>query len=185
MWQSIKNNKDLFIVAIASFFIGFGVASFFTGSEKSGDSEIKEDISSLPPLPFDGGDATKPSTALPSIVSQATGGEELVVENQRAGDRAHIKRVSLKNAGWVVIRESRDGGLGNILGAGWFPVGTLEEVDVSLQRGMTGGEKYHALLYADTLTDKKFDHTIDMPLKTSAGVEIQTTFQTIANPAGE
>ena len=50
----MKENKDLIIVAIASFFIGFGVASLFGGDVDTAPRTREEALedTTLPPLPF-------------------------------------------------------------------------------------------------------------------------------------
>ncbi|TSC69282.1 MAG: hypothetical protein G01um101470_1062 [Parcubacteria group bacterium Gr01-1014_70] len=182
MLQRLKENKDLFIVAIASFFIGFGAASFFGGSaDKNADNlsqgmEI-QDIT----LPFN-----KETTGKAEQPSARQTSSSLMVENQRAGSSVLVKKAGLSEAQWIVIRDTNnDGTAGNILGAGWFPPGMHENVSVPLLRETTGGEQYMALLYSDTNGDKQFDHQTDAPVKNVAGDVISVSFSTVASPCGE
>lgn len=178
MFQRLNENKDLFIVAIASFFIGFGAASFFGGGtdttvDESGQGSKIQDIT-LPPLPFDKETAGK------------EGQPSLVVENQRSGSSVVVRKAEFPEARWIVVQDAGNKGTaGNILGAGWFPAGTHENVLVPLLRVMTGGEQYAAVLYADMNGDKKFDHKTDIPVKNAAGDLVSISFRTIASPSGE
>lgn len=180
MWERFNENKDLIIVAIASFFIGFGSASFFGGDTTSKDkteslkgAEI-DDIT-LPPLPFN------KETAGATIVSRSN---MLIVENQRAGSSVMVKKAELPETRWIVVGEkNKDGARGAILGAGWFPAGTHENVLVSLLRETVGGEEYLVVLFADTNQDKQFDHKADEPVKDAGGNIISASFSTVASPS--
>ena len=182
MLQRLNENKDLIIVAVASFFIGFGAASLFEGSgpvveKKTAEKAEIADIT-LPPLPFD---ASSNNEATANTHTNA-----LVVENQRAGVSLSVHKVELPEPQWIVVRDMNDdGSWGTILGAGWFAAGTHENVSMSLLRALIGGEQYAAVLYADTNGDKKFDHKIDMPLKDSTGNFVSVSFGVIASPSGQ
>lgn len=188
MWQRLNENKDLIIVAIASFFIGFGSASFFGGNTTSKDkteslkgAEI-EDIT-LSPLPFNketnGEDVRDVAGA-----KVAPRSNMLVVENQRAGSSVMVKKAELSAAQWIVVREkNKDGSRGSILGAGWFPAGVHENISVSLARETVGGEEYLVIIFADINQDKQFDHKVDEPVKDAGGNIISISFNTVASPS--
>ena len=82
------------------------------------------------------------------------------VTDQPSGDTVTVRSASLKNAGWIAVREMRDGGMGNVLGAQWEPAGTHEDIEVTLLRGTETGETYFVTLYTDD-GDKEFQHYRD------------------------
>jgi hypothetical protein len=186
MLHQLNENKDLLIVAIASFFIGFGAASFFGGPPadvpEQEQSALRSDT--LPPLSFEteGEGGEEKSIGGVEMERESTAAERvemLRVENQRAGSFMQIQHAELADARWIAVREiNEDGTPGNILGAGWQPAGVHNDIEVKLLRETTGGEHYQALLYEDTGNDKRFDHTIDRPLDVSA------SFSTVASPGG-
>lgn len=184
MFQRFNENKDLLIVAVASFFIGFGAASFFGGGVDNTPKETpqKPEVQNLtlPSLPFDketAGKKEQQPTAVPASSS-------FMMENQRAGSSVTIKKVEFSEAQWVVVRDrNNDGAAGSILGAGWFPAGIHENVSVPLLRDTAGGEEYLAMLYADTNSDKKFDHKTDALVKDAAGNAVSVSFNTVASPS--
>lgn len=189
MFQRLNENKDLVIVAIASFFIGFGAASFFGDSSVADNKDTsalsnKVGIDTTLPSPFNSETAEKnvELTNGKSVVIPNT--NTLVIENQRAGSSVFVKKAELSQAEWVVIRETNtNGSAGNILGAGWFPAGVHENVSVELLRGMISGERYVAMLFSDADGNKKFDHTTDAPVSDADGNSIATLFSTVASPS--
>ncbi|TSC72265.1 MAG: hypothetical protein G01um101470_368 [Parcubacteria group bacterium Gr01-1014_70] len=190
MWQRFNENKDLLIVAIASFFIGFGAASLVGNDEKrnlsTGSSEGPgiEDIT-LPPLPFNKDTAGNAMQGGMEVAVSSLG-NTLEIENQRAGVSVFVKRVEFPETRWIVLRDVNDDGtLGNILGAGWFPAGAHENVSVPLLRSTVGGEQYRAVLYADTNGNKQFEHKTDEPVKDSKGNTVSVSFSTVASPSGQ
>ncbi|TSC80074.1 MAG: hypothetical protein G01um101429_278 [Parcubacteria group bacterium Gr01-1014_29] len=173
MWERMKENKDLIVVAIASFFIGFGAASFFGDTEEAsvpdGIISEKEDRA---PLVLS---RTQPENKT----------ETLTVENQRAGSSVQVLNTELTEPQWVVVREvSEDGKPGNFLGAAWLPAGVHNDVSVALLGNTVGGEQYIVALFSDEGADKKFDHTVDKAFVDAAGNEITAKFSTVASPTG-
>lgn len=187
MMQQLKDNKDVIIVAIASFFIGFGAASFFTGDVKKDAEKDSVMNPTLSPLPFEKetmGKGNETNVAAGTMPSSGT--DAFMVENQRAGVSVLVKKAEFSAARWIVIREINDTGTaGNILGAGWFPGGVHENVFVPLLKGTVGGEQYKAELFSDSNGDKQFDHKADEPLKDAAGNMISVSFSTVASADGE
>lgn len=181
MLQRLNENKDLIIVAIASFFIGFGAASLF-GEDMT---EKTTDVT-LPPLPFNEERVEKNLEPRAGDVTVISGTNSLLVENQRAGSSVEVQKGEFPEARWVVVRDMNDDGtLGNILGASWFPAGMHQNISVQLVRGTMGGEQYAAMLFADSNGDKKFDHKMDEPVKDSSGNIISAMFRTVATPGEE
>ena len=185
MLQRLNENKDLIIVAIASFFIGFGAASLLGGPEgkdaaQSPKGAAKEDVT-LPSLSFEKEKTTEKNSKQPMKDTNS-----LTVENQRAGLSVLVKKADLSGARWIVVRETTDDGApGNVLGAGWFPAGMHENISVPLLRGMVSGKQYMAILFADTGEDKQFDHKVDQPVADRAGKMISAAFSTVASADGE
>jgi hypothetical protein len=93
--------------------------------------------------------------------TDATG--EVTVIDQNAGMTVAVSKVTLSNAGWVVVREDTGNGMGNILGALWLPAGTKEGASVELLRTTEAKKNYFVALYTDN-GDKKFDKTVDLPI---------------------
>ena len=185
MFKSLNENKDLIIVAIASFFIGFGVASFFGGASPDagvlGGASDKEGKIAPLVLPGASMDQNKDGKGLGKI----EGKETLMAENQRAGSVVTIHHAQLAEPRWLVVREVNDGGTsGNILGAGWFPAGAHDDISIELLRGTVGGEQYIVELYADTNADKKFDKAVDKTVIGADGATVTAKFSTIASSAG-
>lgn len=94
--------------------------------------------------------------------------------DQSAGNSVSISKVTFDAAGWVVVREDANGGMGNILGAAWFPSGVHENVSVDLLRGTEANKNYFVTLYADN-GDKKFDKTIDTSIQ-AGGKDVVAVF---------
>lgn len=187
MLQRLNENKDLIIVAIASFFIGFGAASLLTGDTNKDSGKDSVMNPTLSPLPFDKEPMGKGSeTNVVSGMMPSSGTDVFVVENQRGGASVLVKKAEFSEARWIVIREMKnDGVMGNILGAGWFSGGVHENVSVPLLREMVGGEQYKAELFSDSNGDKQFDHKTDEPIKDAVGNMISVSFNTVASADGE
>lgn len=188
--QRLSENKDLIIVAIASFFIGFGAASLFTGDENKNSAgslqETESGDTALPPLPFDKETVGNGNQAVTGAVVKSSGANTLVVENQRAGASVLVKKAEFSEARWIVVRETNAGGVaGAILGAGWFSSGVHENVLVPLVRETVGGEQYRVELFSDSNGDKQFNHKMDEPVKDAAGKIIFGLFHTVASADGE
>ncbi|OGZ46928.1 MAG: hypothetical protein A3J54_01820 [Candidatus Ryanbacteria bacterium RIFCSPHIGHO2_02_FULL_45_13b] len=184
MIERLKENQDVLIVAIASFFIGFGAASLFTGDVDKdatlNSQKMETKDTTLPPLPFNTETAGKGNQMVPVDANT------FVIENQRAGVSVFVKKAEFSEPRWIVIREANAGDVaGAILGAGWFPAGAHENIIVPLLRGTVGGEQYQAELFFDSNGDKQFDHNTDQPLKDTAGNAISISFNTVASAGGE
>ncbi|MDP3725516.1 MAG: hypothetical protein Q8R20_03555 [Nanoarchaeota archaeon] len=170
-------NKKIGIVAIIAFVMGFLVAwSIFRDIAPTGPTP--DSLAEGEGAATSSKDKVAPSTKSPVPVSTGVSGEgSLSVSDQEFGDSISISSVTLGSAGWIAIHEDRDGGLGNILGAGWFPAGMSENVEVNLLRGTVPGALYHAVLRSDD-GDREFDHTKDAPFEDESGKTLETTFRT-------
>lgn len=88
----------------------------------------------------------------------------VMVEDQNAGASVAVSKVTLSEAGWVVVRDDTGSGMGNILGAQWLPAGTHNGVSVDLLRKTEVKRNYFVVLHNDD-GDKKFDKTKDLPIE--------------------
>jgi hypothetical protein len=122
----------------------------------------------------------KPSTN--ALVINSSLSEEsnsaVMVKDQVAGASVSVASVETDASTWVVVREDKNGVLGNILGATRIDAGNSAHVVVSLLRSTVVGQTYQVVLFKDD-GDKKFDHKIDVPL-TSDGVLIAQSFKALA-----
>ena len=91
----------------------------------------------------------------------ASGKNVIIVNDQPAGNQVSVALVTLEEGGWVAVHEDRNGKLGNILGAQFFPAGTQSGA-VDLLRAMEEGKMYYAILRGDD-GDRQFDFTKDVP----------------------
>lgn len=180
MWEKIKEQRDVVIVAIVAFLIGFGSASFF---KDNGERSILT-------RPFPEELAEEEDGILPPLGRTAEGRENniireasanMTVNTQPAAVTVSIAEASLGEAMWIVIHEDENGDLGNILGALWLTAGTHTDKEVELLRGTVGGNAYHAVFHEDKGEAKKFNLKEDLPLVEDSA-PVGTTFRTIASP---
>lgn len=103
-------------------------------------------------------------------------GYSLSVKDQSAGNVVHVSQVTLKENSWIAIREDSNGGMGNILGAAWYPEGR-HTASVSLLRATEPDKIYYAVIYTDD-GDKKFDFNKDKLVVKEDGKVLVTKFRT-------
>ncbi len=85
-----------------------------------------------------------------------------LVPNQSSGNTVRIDRVEFpEEGGWLVIREDRNGEIGNALGARRFGDG-VQNGTVELLRNTQAGKKYYAIMHRDN-GDWKFELSNDQP----------------------
>ena len=100
--------------------------------------------------------------------------ESVRVEDQSAGMEVKVLSLSLREMGWVGIRDSD----GRVLGAGRFDAGSFENVAVPLLRATAAGESYQVLLYADD-GDREFDLHKDILISGPNGGVAGTNFKAL------
>lgn len=101
----------------------------------------------------------------------------IAVLDQPPGNSVIVSKVVAKNVSWVVIREDRDGELGNILGAQRVQPGEHVNIRVELLRGTVEAGKYYAMIYSDN-GDMIFDHRAgDEPRRDPLGNMIKADFE--------
>lgn len=103
---------------------------------------------------------------------------EVVVNNQPAGDSVTIDSATLTKEAWIVIRDkNEDGEPGNILGAQLFTPETKTGT-VSLLRNTIPDQSYYVAIYADD-GDHEFEFkTDDKPVVDGLGDIILVEFHT-------
>lgn len=117
-----------------------------------------------------------PSTPSTNPEPVAVGGSNAIeAKDQPAGNMVEVNMITLSVTGWVAIHEDRDGGLGNILGAGRFEPG-IYLGEIALLRDTVAGGTYYAVLYQDN-GDKVFDKATDAPIKNADEKIIQSMFK--------
>jgi hypothetical protein len=145
---------------LAGFFIGrsWGYEEEVAEKEKmetaENDSSVKDFADSQ--VKIEGSAKTEP-------VSSGNTTGDVTVADQNAGMSVAVKKVTLSDAGWVVVRENTGSGMGNILGALWLPAGTKDDASVELLRGTEAKKNYFVVLYTDN-GDKKFNKVTDLPI---------------------
>ena len=119
-------------------------------------------------------DEKNATSTLGTTLGDTSAKDSIALSEQGAGNVVFVNKAVFTKDSWIVVHEDRDGEFGNILGAGWFPKGTNENVTVELLRGTEADKKYYAVVYNDD-GDKKFDAKIDAPI-TENGKAIQQAF---------
>lgn len=103
---------------------------------------------------------------------------KITVREQLAGNGVALEFVSVTQSGWVVVHESKNGELGNALGARRFDAGSYTDTTVVLLRDTEVGNPYIVVLYNDN-GDKEFTLGEDKPLLDSSGNRIDAIFEAI------
>lgn len=156
------------LIAIIAFVVGLG-ASWYVFERDTGINVETPEISDTTTSTYVKTNGGNPISAVAS-----SGGNIIVVNNQSAGYSVVIQSVSFENPGWVAIHEERDGGLGNTLGAGWFPAGENSGT-IELLRGTISGGTYYAVLHNDD-GNKRYDYKVDTFLTDASGNAIIVKF---------
>lgn len=151
----------LVIGLLVGFFIG---RSWGERSEVVPEKGLVENVENASNMKDSVGSGTKTEEGVnKETVSSGNVTGEVTVADQSAGMSAVVSKVTLSDAGWVVVREDTGNGMGNILGAHWLPAGTVTDVSVELLRGTEAKKNYFVALYTDN-GDKKFDKVTDLPI---------------------
>ena len=113
----------------------------------------------------------------------------ITIDDQLFGNTVEVNSLDLSKDSWVAIHEDSDGKPGNIIGAGWFPMGVSSGI-IELQRATVDGGTYYAMLHSDNQPrgedgHKVFDSKIDVPMTNEASELIMVKFMTTASPAGQ
>lgn len=88
----------------------------------------------------------------------------ILVGDQTAGGTVVISQLVSTEPVWVSVREERQEGFGNILGARKMAAGISENVVVELLRPTASGAKYFVVLYRD-VGDPAFNYREDILLE--------------------
>lgn len=122
---------------------------------------------------------TRPlSTTSTATLEQAetihNAGGILSIDDQPAGVSVAITQAQVSSDQWVVIRESKNGQPGNVLGAARF-VGGATSGSVELLRAMSAGATYYGAIYKDN-GDRTFSLADDAPVRDASGNQILVSF---------
>ncbi|MFP4022265.1 MAG: hypothetical protein ACLFNR_00475 [Candidatus Paceibacterota bacterium] len=108
--------------------------------------------------------------------------DKVTVEDQKAGNTVKISELSLSEDRWVVVREDREGELGNILGAKLFSKDDTEG-QMELLRETEAEKEYNVILYMvaerEKDRDRRFDTARDMPLIEEEGETESVSFKAL------
>lgn len=135
-------------------------------------------------VPKDGGatEGTVTRNSFNALLANSSPSQEsdsaILVVDQGAGSVATVASVETDVSAWVVVREDRNGVVGNILGASRIDSGASNNIVIYLLVPTVAGETYRIVLFKDD-GDRKFDYQVDVPL-TSNGVLISKPFRTSA-----
>ncbi len=175
--KNISNNKIVWGVVglIVGLVIGWFIGS--SGPSTSADSKeiINDDSQEELELSATVDRNEKISDALftNSSLSQESD-SAILVNDQGAGSVVTVASVETDASVWVVVREDKDGVVGNILGASRVDSGASNNIVVNLLRPTIAGQTYRIVLFRDN-GDSLFDYKVDVPM-TSEGVLISRPF---------
>ncbi len=169
----------LVVGLLVGFFIGRSWGEKYEGPlDKEVPVEEAENVAEKTELPA-GTEPSKTESVKKEAQAEASASDvtgTVAVADQAAGKTALVSKVTLSNAGWVVVREDTGNGMGSILGAQWLPAGTADAVVVDLLRGTEANKNYFVALYNDN-GDKKFDKVSDLPIAVGGKV-VSAVFST-------
>ncbi|MDD5164987.1 MAG: hypothetical protein PHG25_00385 [Candidatus Pacebacteria bacterium] len=98
----------------------------------------------------------------------------VVMGDQYPGNVVYLNSAQFENPGWVVIHADNAGTPGKIIGQMYFVAG-ISPGKITLTQPMVDGVTYYAMMHSDN-GDKKFDATLDLPLKDANGNIIMKVF---------
>lgn len=164
--EILTNNKNLALL-IAVSIVGLIIISMFLFN-KTAQAPTNSNLSTLAKKTADANLASRQNNVIE-------------IDTQIPGNRAIVKSVDMPKAGWLVIREDKNGELSHILGGAYLPSrGHYTNQTVILQEGIIENEIYHLVIYDDDNQDRFFDYKTDQPIKDESGVLISKTFGVIS-----
>ncbi|MEK7390681.1 MAG: hypothetical protein AAB635_00915 [Patescibacteria group bacterium] len=170
--KNISNNS--IVIGIVGLIVGL-VLGWLMGNGGWGTKEVPRDD--------DGSEkAAGTENSLNALLANSSPSQEsdsaIFVVDQGAGNVATVASVETDVSAWVVVREDKNGVVGNILGASRVDSGASNNIVIYLLVPTTADKTYRVVLFKDD-GDRKFDYRIDVPL-TSGGVLISKSFKTLA-----
>jgi len=180
----MKNiSKNLVLSAVVGLVVGLIIGWFIgrgslgeNNSQKAG--EVSDNLETTNGISLEMTDRTGSAPVIDALRANSSPSQEsesaIFVLDQMAGNTATVASVETDHSSWVVIREDKNGVLGNILGASRVDAGASNSIVVSLLRPTVAGAVYQVVLYKDN-GDSQFDYRADVPL-TSNGVLISKSF---------
>src|SRR5574343_592046 len=107
--------------------------------------------------------------------TSSTDTNRVVVTDQFPGNIVYVTTVQFSSPGFVVIHADKAGTPGDIIGYQYFDKG-INPGKITLTKSTVEGSTYYAMLHSDN-GDKKFDATVDAPLKDAKGGIIMKSFK--------
>jgi len=107
----------------------------------------------------------------------------VVMSDQYPGNVVYLNSAQFAAPGWVVIHADNAGTPGKILGQTYFDSG-INPGKITLSQPMVDGATYYAMMHSDN-GDKKFDATLDLPLKDANGNIIMKVFHSSASVSAQ
>jgi len=153
-----KNRSFVITIIVIGLIFGFYLGRSWSVKGKSSTQKV---ATTTEEQKIDGIDIRKeaPEKVSPEVVKglDLTGVTvgSLIVPDQSAGNSVTISKATLKESGWIVIKNGV-----SILGARWVQKGTTENFKVELLRPTVKATEYKAEIYSDS-GDKKFDSKED------------------------
>ena len=165
--QPTNNSASAKIISalIIGLIVGF-VAGAFWQERRGGAARPSEEMAAV------GAEKAKPEakteakreTGMASAgdaTRMASSSAAVLAGNQSAGSVVTVAQVVSAEPVWVAVREERNGGIGNILGARKVAAGTNGNVVVELLRPTKAGTRYLVVLHQD-VGDPAFNYREDV-----------------------
>ncbi|HRH25874.1 MAG TPA: hypothetical protein PLF31_00150 [Candidatus Paceibacterota bacterium] len=170
-----KNTATIVISGLIGLIVGIALTwGFMQDDQKMPERLDDTENASTTVTVSENTDTTANTTNNTNTSSPASVNTDLEVADQDAG-MSVLAKATVSVPTWVVITEDVSGQQGRILGARLYFPGSPEG-KVELLRATTEGATYHAVIYTDN-GDKKFDHKVDAPARTSTGAFLEETFK--------
>jgi hypothetical protein len=122
-----------------------------------------------------GEEEDQPALPAAETVQIAGASASVKVSDQKAGNTVNVSEVVLPQAGWVAIRDFKDGKMGNTLGAKLMPAGTTSCV-VELLRPTIAGNTYIVVPLKDN-GDGVYKGADDLPFTDASNNPVSVTFK--------
>ncbi len=144
--DTLKERKDVIIGVVLALIVGL-LLGYGWGRQTGGAAET---MSTTEVAGTSTGEMRTSGTGLTgstggAVTGTVAEGDSVSVVDQPAGMDVAIRSVTLTQAGWVAVRDSK----GTTLGAALFPAGTHSNVSVPLLKPTVAGGNYQALIYFD------------------------------------
>jgi len=107
-----------------------------------------------------------------------SGSWHVQANNQKAGTSVVVESATLRDIGWIAVRENINGEMGNVLGAVRKNAGTHTSIAIDLLRKTVPNQAYYVVIYKDN-GDGEFQYTQDTLVEVNQQT-VYSTFRTIS-----